>query len=217
MTYVFLAGIDNSGTGHWQTLWHERFEGSVWVQHADWQYPDRDAWVADLDATLRSVEGEKLIVAHSLGCLLLAEWAQKHADPGIAGAFLVAPPDVEAPSFPAAITGFRPALENAMSCAALIVASEDDPYASLDYARRLAERWRARFVNAGCRGHINAASRLGDWPEGLQLLRDFESSLGATRDASRETSHAHGRTTSIPLAAGGEGEAAAGGEVHPNA
>ena len=77
----------------------------------------------------------------------------------------------------------RPAFENALPCPALIVASEDDPYASLDYARRLAVHWRASFVNLGCKGHINAASNLDDWQQGLQLLHDFEFRLaneGAT-------------------------------------
>jgi hypothetical protein len=34
----------------------------------------------------------------------------------------------------------------------------------------LARRWRARFVNAGLFGHINADSGIGEWPYGLSLL-----------------------------------------------
>jgi predicted alpha/beta hydrolase family esterase len=185
LTYVFLAGIDNSGPDHWQSLWRERFEEALWVEHTDWHRPDRDTWVADLDAALRSIVGQKLVVAHSLGCLLIAEWARDHIDTEIAGAFLVAVPDIESPALPPTISGFRPAFENTLPCPALLVASEDDPYAGLDYARRLAARWQARFVNLGCKGHINAASQLGQWQEGLKLLREFEAGL--------------------PIAAGGEG------------
>jgi predicted alpha/beta hydrolase family esterase len=181
---VYLAGIDNSGPQHWQSLWREQ-HGGVWVEHADWQHPDRDLWVADLDATLRGLSSEKLIVAHSLGCLLLAEWAQDHADAGLGGAFLVAPPDVEAPSFPSHATGFRTVFELALPCPAAVVASDDDAYATLDYARRLTAHWRARLIEVGRKGHINAASGLGAWDEGWQHLQAFASEIERSRQNAR--------------------------------
>ena len=87
-TFVFLAGIGNSGPEHWQYMWHQRV-GGVWVEHDSWDEPSRDAWVKDLDEALRGVDGPKILVAHSLGCLLVTEWAAEHADPAIEGAFLV--------------------------------------------------------------------------------------------------------------------------------
>ena len=45
-TYVFLAGIRNSGPQHWQRLWNEDL-GGLWVEHADWENPERDAWVLE--------------------------------------------------------------------------------------------------------------------------------------------------------------------------
>jgi hypothetical protein len=43
----------------------------------------------------------------------------------------------------------------------------------MDYCQRLAEHWRARLVNVGMHGHINAESSLGDWPEGRRLLTEI--------------------------------------------
>jgi predicted alpha/beta hydrolase family esterase len=37
----------------------------------------------------------------------------------------------------------------------------------------VAADWGATFYNIGPRGHINAESGLGDWDEGLALLRSL--------------------------------------------
>jgi len=41
---------------------------------------------------------------------------------------------------------------------------------SIARARALAVAWGADFVDAGALGHINAESRLGDWPAGRRAL-----------------------------------------------
>lgn len=37
-------------------------------------------------------------------------------------------------------------------------------------AEQCAQAWGSRVVRIGTAGHINAASQLGDWPEGFALL-----------------------------------------------
>jgi predicted alpha/beta hydrolase family esterase len=170
-TYVFLAGIDNSGPDHWQSIWYRKLPGSLWVEHADWSNPNRDAWVADLDAALASVGGPKLVIAHSIGGLLLAEWALEHEDDELEGALLIAVPDVQSKSFPKTATGFRSAFLNPMPCPAMMLASDNDPYADLSYSRRLASYWRALLLDMGPIGHINADSGLGEWEEGWQIMQ----------------------------------------------
>ena len=44
-------------------------------------------------------------------------------------------------------------------------------YCSLARAQTMAEGWGSRFVNAGAAGHINTASGLGLWDDGLALLK----------------------------------------------
>ncbi|WP_432185923.1 RBBP9/YdeN family alpha/beta hydrolase [Streptomyces sp. Tue6028] len=171
-TCVFLAGIGNSGPEHWQSLWRGRLPGSVWVEHDTWDEPDRDAWVRDLDSALRSIAGPKVLVAHSLGCSVLAEWAVDHADEGVVGAFLVAMPDPHGPGFPAEAVGFDAPRHEPLPFPAVLVASEDDPYGSMEYAVAAAGRLGAPLVNVGSKGHINAQSGLGDWPEGWSLFTE---------------------------------------------
>jgi predicted alpha/beta hydrolase family esterase len=60
---------------------------------------------------------------------------------------------------------------------ALLVASSNDPYCSIERARLLAERWGAAFVEGGDLGHINAASGHGPWPEGVLRFGGFLSRL----------------------------------------
>lgn len=170
--HVFAAGIGNSGPGHWQYLWRDRVADGVWVEHSSWDAPDRDTWVREFDDALRAIEGPKVIIAHSLGCTLVAEWAAEHRDESVTGAFLVAVPDVRGPDFPEAAVGFAPLKAARLPFPAVVVASEDDPYGSLEHATASAEQFGAPLVNVGRKGHINADSALGDWPEGWALFRD---------------------------------------------
>ncbi len=55
----------------------------------------------------------------------------------------------------------------------IVVASTDDEFVSLARARHFASTWESRFVSIGDAGHINAASRLGDWPTGQILLAEL--------------------------------------------
>ena len=176
LTHVFQAGIGNSEPGHWQSIWARELPGAVRVEQRDWDHPVRDEWVATLLQRLRQVPGRALLVAHSLGCLAVAEAASSAGDL-VAGAFLVAVPDVAAPSFPREAVGFRPGAALSLPFPSLVVASSDDPYGSLDHAERVARGWGSRLVVVGAKGHINARSGLGAWPEGRRLLDGFAASL----------------------------------------
>ena len=44
----------------------------------------------------------------------------------------------------------------------------------------MAAAWGAEFQDYGDRGHINADSGLGDWPEGHQWLRQLQAEAAAS-------------------------------------
>lgn len=183
--YVFLAGVGNSEPEHWQTRWYEELRGATaahWVQHDDWQRISCDRWLEELEDALSDAPvcqpaqpGRSIVfVAHSLGCLLAAEWLDRHPAATATRALLVAPPDIGGPRFPRGVLGFRNALTiPRIPCRAILVASRDDPFVDFEYARELANRWHARFADVGFKGHINAESRLGTWPEGRALLDEL--------------------------------------------
>lgn len=168
-----LAGLWNSGPQHWQTLWEGRHPRLRRVEHRDWNNPQRDEWVAELDAAVGACQGAPVLVAHSLGCMLAAHWAGSGSPLRAAGALLVAPADVEAPSYPIATNGFAPVPMAPLPFPCLVVTSTDDPFVTRERARAFADAWGGRLVEIGDAGHVNADSGYGDWPEGERLLLDF--------------------------------------------
>ncbi|MBQ5948117.1 alpha/beta hydrolase [Massilia sp. ST3] len=170
---LIVAGLWNSGPRHWQSLWQERYPAWTRAPHRDWTSPERDEWVAELDAAIAACKGAPILVAHSLGCILVAHWARCGSPLKVAGAFLVAPSDVEAPSYPAPLNGFAPVPMEPLPFPSIVVASSDDPYVTPDRAQGFAASWGSRFVDIGKAGHLNADSGHGDWPEGERLLTGF--------------------------------------------
>lgn len=170
---LILPGYGNSGPGHWQSLWQAE-AGFARVEQENWDYPDREAWVARLDAAVSRRAGRPLVlVAHSLGCLTVAYWAAEHPLTQVGGALLVAPPDPQGAQFPATAQGFDQPPQGLLPFPSILVMSSDDPYAEPRFAEQCARTWGSRLVNLGARGHINQDSGLGDWPQGRQLLAEL--------------------------------------------
>lgn len=179
-TLVLVPGLGGSGPEHWQTHWQRRLPGALRVEQGDWDAPEPGAWIASLEATVRSAPGPVVLVAHSLGCPLVGHWARAGSAGRVAGAFLVATADVDSVDrAPPEARGFAPMPLDPLPFRSVLVASATDPYCDQARARFLAGRWGARFVDAGDAGHINAASGHGPWPRGLDLLSAFLAEVGA--------------------------------------
>jgi len=113
-----------------------------------------------------------VLVAHSLGCMLTAAWAAHSRNTQkVQAAFLVAPGDPEREELQGALKSWTPIVTNKLPFPSLLLGSQNDPYCSLDRARHFADAWGSEFIDYGARGHINADSGLGDWPEGRALLQ----------------------------------------------
>ena len=113
-----------------------------------------------------------MLAAHSMGCIAVVHWAATtaNANKRVAAALLVSPPDVEAETIPVEPTGFAPCPLIRLPFKSIVVASTDDPFATLERARVFAEAWGSELVILESAGHINAASGYGPWPEGERLL-----------------------------------------------
>lgn len=170
---LILPGLWNSGPRHWQSLWHERNPHWRRAEHRDWTNPHCDEWVAELNAAIADCQGAPILVAHSLGCMLVAHWARSGSPLKVAGAFLVAPSDVEAPSYPVEQNCWAPIPLQPLPFPSIVVGSANDPFASRDRTGAFAGAWGSRLVEIGDAGHLNTESGHGDWPEGLVLLEQF--------------------------------------------
>ncbi|HMW21922.1 MAG TPA: alpha/beta fold hydrolase [Burkholderiaceae bacterium] len=177
---LHLPGWLDSDAAHWQARWWQR-PGHEKLEQADWQWPRRGDWMARLDEALLGPDARPvLLIAHSLGCQLVAAWAEHSVHTAhVAGALLVAPPDTERPDMPPQLHNWRPMRRARLPFPALAVISSDDPYCDPERARGLCADWGAEVIEAGARGHLNATSGLGDWPEGLALLDRLVTRVGA--------------------------------------
>ena len=172
---LLLPGWLDSGPGHWQTRW-EQAHGFTRVQQADWLWPRRGDWMAQLEEAVLADPRPVLLAAHSLGCHLVAAWAahSQHRQ-RVKGALLVAPPDLARPDLPPQLSPWHPTLRQPLPFPSLLVYSDDDPFSDPPASRQLAHDWAVPTWALGARGHINAESGLGDWPEGLARLRALHS------------------------------------------
>src|SRR5947199_1404870 len=96
---LVVPGLWNSGPEHWQSLWAAAEPGFRRVEQAEWEAPDRQDWVAALEAAVAEAGPQVVIAAHSLGCVTVAHWAAESRWK-VRGAFRVAPADVEGPIYP---------------------------------------------------------------------------------------------------------------------
>jgi predicted alpha/beta hydrolase family esterase len=170
---LIIPGLGGSGPGHWQSRWGQKLSTARVVAQEDWDAPRRDAWVGnilrEIDASTRPVA----LIGHSLGSLAAASALAEHGPGKVIAAFLVAPPDLDGPSFsrgPIDPSFKEKAPQAALQVPGVVVASRSDPFAEWAFAERLADVWALDLADAGDAGHINAESGHGPWPEGLMRL-----------------------------------------------
>ena len=178
-----------------QSRW-EALYGYQRVEQHDWLRPLRGDWIARLEEVLLARVAPVWLVGHSLGCLLVAAWAaHSQQTTRVAGALLVAPGDPELPTLRPALRSWAPLQQVRLPFPALLVGSSNDPYCSLARAQQFGRDWGARFVSLGARGHLNADSGLGDWPEAHQWLLQLQAEAAgapfptATPIFDKENSH----------------------------
>ncbi|MEY9829797.1 putative alpha/beta hydrolase family esterase [Sinorhizobium fredii] len=155
---LIVPGYTNSGPDHWQSRWERKLSTARRVVQAEWSKPLREDWVARMIEEVNAARKPVVIVAHSLG-IATAVHALPHCKKKIAGAFLVAPPDVANPNIrPKHLMTFGPYPREPLPFPSLVVASRNDPFGSYEQAGDIANAWGSLLVDAGEAGHINAES-----------------------------------------------------------
>lgn len=142
------------------------------VQQRDWDSPVCKEWMETLENTVSRLGSDVVLVAHSLACLLVAHWVASH-NPLVRRALLVSPPNPDGPHFPKQALGFSPPPLLAFPFPTIVVASTNDPYGSIEFAKSVASAWGSRFICIGAAGHINSKSGLGEWPDGFAYWKQL--------------------------------------------
>jgi predicted alpha/beta hydrolase family esterase len=185
MQHIIVPGWNGSDARHWQSVWESGWLAeAIRIEPASWTHPDRDDWTAAIERAVQKADDEVVLITHSLGCFAVAHWltSTPYADAAtnrVRGVFLVAPPDQHAETFPTDVLATFVELNPvAIGLPAVLLASEDDPYCTVDAAARMAGEWQIPLITTGRQGHINSDSNLGPWPLGQDLLTAFKAGLG---------------------------------------
>jgi predicted alpha/beta hydrolase family esterase len=169
-SFLILHGLEGSGPDHWQT-WlagrlRERGERVSYPDLPEPFDPQPDEWLAALQPELAALEGERIVLCHSLACLLWLLNAREGATAVADRVLLVAPPctDTVEP-----VVRFRPdgVLSSDVARAAAYTEmwwSAPDPYcpatAELAFPGLFAHS--RRIPNSG---HLNPDAGYGPWPD----------------------------------------------------
>jgi predicted alpha/beta hydrolase family esterase len=173
---LILHGWQGSPSDHWQTWLAGRLRGAgahvQYPQLPDCDVPCPDRWAAALHREVRALargDGERVVIAHSLGCVL---WLREAA--AISPALRVDRVVLVAPPCPGAAvpelakfypTGADKAAIDAAAGHTRLVCSDNDSYCP---GRGAAEHWGRPLecvvdVLPGA-GHLNVEAGYGPWP-----------------------------------------------------
>ena len=173
-SFIILHGLGGSGPAHWQSwLYKELLDAGENVYYPtlpNYDNPHKDEWMQTLEHTFQTISSDHItVIAHSLGCILWLQFAQKH-DQKIKNivkrVILVAPPSpyldhqIIQRFFPLPIKG--KGTVQSYNCI-LQIQSTNDPYCSVEdshYFKRLG----IKQLLVVDKGHINIESGFGKWP-----------------------------------------------------
>ena len=174
---LIVPGFGDSGAGHWQTRWQSRLSTARRMHHPDWESLDPQVWTDALAASVNISDRPVVLVGHALGVTSIIAARERFTSP-VAGAFLVAPPDIAgSPAMPPELRGFGAYDREPLPFPSILIASRNDLYCSIDTAEDLGGAWGSLFIDAGEAGHIDAEAGYGPWPEGSMTFASFLSRL----------------------------------------
>jgi len=153
--YLIVPGWQGSSDDHWQTHWQNSLPNSARVEQADWLTPRREDWIAALAEAIAADSTPVILIAHSLGCITVAHWAERAPESllnQVRGALLVAPADVERPACAPALRNFAPIPTRSLPFPSHIVSSDNDGAVSAPRAMEFARQWAPRSASSAAPG-----------------------------------------------------------------
>ena len=179
-SYLIIHGLNGSGEGHWQNwLYKEllkRGENVLFPQLPNKEEPVRESWIKELERNMIELNGEKIVICHSLGAYLWLLYSQKEDRVTADRVLLVAPPGHKEAEVIA--RGFKERYIDSgklksSSRELRLVVSENDEYCSkngaVEYGRNLGIDTDILPPEAG---HINIKSGYGSWNSVLDWALD---------------------------------------------
>ena len=118
-------------------------QGAQVVAQHDWVRPLRGDWLMQLENTVLAAEDQVQLVAHGLGCWLVASWAQFTAHtPAVQSALLIDPIDLRAPELQAQLPSWQRIELRPLPFAAQVLSSSES--SDQTFHATLARAWGAQ-------------------------------------------------------------------------
>ncbi len=169
--YFIIPGYQGSGPDHWQTWIQGKEPNFTRIEQRDWNEPNLEEWAENIDQAIASYDPQNVVlVAHSLGCLTVAQWVKRY-NRQIKAALLVAPPDADLIRSKINENLLAETPTHNIPFKTTLVASTNDPWISIEKAKAYAQFWGSEFVIIGDAGHINNLSGYGEWEQGYEILK----------------------------------------------
>lgn len=172
---LILHGWGGSNFPHWQSWLASEIAkdyGCVsFLRFSNGDFPNKSEWMEELDKELKAFKPD-IVICHSLANILWFHLCNELKISQVKRLFLVAPPSLECKI--EELKSFFPcrAPVNLYAKEALLVASTNDQYMSLDEASLLAESLGIEMLILQNAGHINSDSGYGEWPWMLEEIKN---------------------------------------------
>jgi uncharacterized protein len=181
---LVVPGYEGVGAVHWQARMVGKLSTARIIDQPDWLHSSLAIAVTEVVKAVEVAQRPVVFVAHSLGNLLVAQSVPALTTAGlidrVKGAYLVSVPAARALSELASVDrAFGAIPRDPLPFPSVLVASSNDPFASLEEAADISAAWGSKLIEAGEQGHINTASGHGPWPEGMMSFAGFLSRLKA--------------------------------------
>lgn len=178
---VMFPGWMGAGPDHWLSRWQAKLKTARWVRHENWSSRDPEDWFQSVAGAVNGGSHPIVLVAHALGAASIVQAAPRFNNK-VAGAFLVAPPDLS-PSNESMndLVPFGRYSNDPLPFPSTLVASRNDPHCSYERSQEMAADWGSHLVDAGSSGHLDTESGHGPWPEGLMVFAGFMAKLSPSR------------------------------------
>lgn len=146
---LLITGRGQGDDNRWIKSWQLARDDTQWVELGEWDAPHRNTWVNKLNLAIHYAERPVILVAHDIGCLAVAWWAeyeQPVPNELVAGALLVAPPDVDRPGADPRLAPFGACPRRTLPFPSFVVADRYASQPQLVTSTQLASDWGSSFT-----------------------------------------------------------------------
>lgn len=172
---LLLHGWGGSDFPHWQSWLAGEIAkdyGCInFLKFSNFDEPKLDVWMQELTNALEDFRPD-IVICHSLANTLWFHLCQMQQLNAVKKLYLVAPPSLEC-KVPE-LSEFFPvnAPKNLNAADAMLITSTNDPYMSVEEAKKLQKELGIEMKMLENAGHINAESGYGKWEWMLQELQE---------------------------------------------